>query len=151
MTSTGIAEELATIKLEKAVARILASDEADSDFHLVLPALMLTQSANDGRLSEAVREFLVKNVHNAAAQAYVEYVVTIHYLSASAGSKLAEELEAFLVEFNLAPIDDASPAQRTKLKSLIGSRLRSMRNNAPFTGELGGGDHESNVPDVASG
>ncbi len=131
MASAGIEEELATIKLEKAVARVLADESNGDNFHLVLPALMLTQTSTEGRLHPTVRSMLLENVHNAAAQAYVQFVLRADYYWARPGSRYAQELEAFIIEFWIAPMEDVTHERRGKLTSILGHKLQLTKKRMP--------------------
>lgn len=134
MASAAIAEELATIKLERAVTRILTSESASESVHLLLPAMMLTLQANDSRLNPVVRELLLKHHDNAAVRAFVEFVLRLEYFAAKGGSRKAEELEEFITDFWLVTVDD--PGKRARNKPLLVARLRTLKMGADLPNEL---------------
>ncbi|WP_178974101.1 SIR2 family NAD-dependent protein deacylase [Mycobacterium colombiense] len=134
--ATGLGEELATIKLERALNRILEEPANADSMQLVIPAVMLKRHTNGGRITNDIRNLLLKYSDHAITRVYVDIIVRIDYVSAPTGSRLADELEQFIIDFELYPHRELSHEERERMKNQLLLQLRSIRLRTPKMKEL---------------
>lgn len=137
-----VVEELATIKLARALTRVLEEPENHSHFHLLLPALLLQRSLGGGDLDGTAR-ILSEHRNIAASRLYVDLIARGDYEEAPDGSAEMVGLEKLLVDFQLALHPHLSGRQRGRVRSKLTERYRARRTRSKFMRQLEAKSSES--------
>lgn len=132
----GIGEELATVKLERAVDRIIEDQTSGGDPSFFLAAIMLKRRNGGGRLNDGIKKFLMDNRNNLAVRSYVEHILRIDYHRELPGSAVGDALEKFIVEFKVMDYADAPLGKQNSIRNQLHLSLRAGKIRARRIVEL---------------
>lgn len=129
-TYGGIAEDLATIKLRRALDRVTTDSDNYSRVHLVLPALLLGVLLGSDAWDATPVNMLMMHHKIRASRVFVNVFVRALYHGTRSGSTRSERLETLIADFVMSDHPELSGARRSITKSNIVSALRKARSQA---------------------
>lgn len=127
MIADAITEDLATIKLEKALQRVLNDTQLREKIHIILPALILGRSLEVQEDYDRLSEILVANSVIAGTRIYLDTFVRSDYVDARDGSLELTTLENTLVNYHLSLHPNLQGRRRKTARSKLIERYRRRR------------------------
>lgn len=122
-----VVEELGTIKLERALYRVLGEAANTGRLHMLLPAMLLERALGPVRDYERSSRILIANRDVAGTRIFIDTLLRYDYQTAADGSHDLTSIEKLLIDFQLSLHPDFSGARRGRARSRLMENYRMNR------------------------
>jgi hypothetical protein len=126
-TYEGIAEDLSTIKLQRALQRLMADTDNLKAVHLMIPALFLQFMLNSDGWDEPTAQMLVSHSNIRAARVFVDLFLYEDYEHSRPGTARSARLEEVISEFYMSDNKSLEARRRGRVRARIIEYLRKDR------------------------
>ncbi|SKU29000.1 Uncharacterised protein [Mycobacteroides abscessus subsp. massiliense] len=131
-----LAEELATIKLARALHRVLGEAAENSDLHMLLPAMLLERSMGPVEDYEGITKILIANRNIVGSRIFVDVIARSDYHSSRDASPDMSALERLIVDFNISLHSGLAGKRLGRARSRLIEYSRKRRTRARMRREI---------------